>query len=350
MSNKNDRWSALSLKDRADLMNMYITNGISDLKEMKKHYNSFSGEEDTNTKTKLEAIMRSTNGITGEIFTKVPPFISIPNIVLGARAYSKMLQDNPKMPSTSSDYTGAAIVDGAYTTDGGLGFATTDELVTKLGENPTDFVDSYVYGSIPFKKQGVIEKTSTPEKHIYRTKLASMNREVPVYQTHKDTLNTRLVKDLNTKLSKGQVDLVEENFTHKDSPFQIGDTGIYYDGNNGFVARVILDDGTVTEKALDIFDFSPSEWNYKAGKKAKEGLEFIDKNGHPYLMTSPWYYRKDTRTEEQRLQSMGITLNKDGDVIRNEGDASGKVWDLYEALDFISSHPYETRLKNGKIL
>lgn len=49
MSNKNDRWSALSLKDRADLMNMYITNGISDLKEMKKHYNSFSGEENQNT-------------------------------------------------------------------------------------------------------------------------------------------------------------------------------------------------------------------------------------------------------------------------------------------------------------
>ena len=41
MENK-DRWSALSLKDRADLMNMYITNGISDLKEMKKHYNSFA--------------------------------------------------------------------------------------------------------------------------------------------------------------------------------------------------------------------------------------------------------------------------------------------------------------------
>ena len=41
MSIKNDRWSALSLKDRADLMNMYITGGISDLKEMKRHYNSF---------------------------------------------------------------------------------------------------------------------------------------------------------------------------------------------------------------------------------------------------------------------------------------------------------------------
>lgn len=41
MSIKNDRWSALSMSERADLMNMYITNGISDLKEMKKHYNSF---------------------------------------------------------------------------------------------------------------------------------------------------------------------------------------------------------------------------------------------------------------------------------------------------------------------
>lgn len=41
MAKINDRWSALSMKERADLMNMYITNGISDLKEMKKHYNSF---------------------------------------------------------------------------------------------------------------------------------------------------------------------------------------------------------------------------------------------------------------------------------------------------------------------
>ena len=88
----------------------------------------------------------------------------------------------------------------------------------------------------------------------------------------------------------------------------------------------------------------------RVGKKAKEGLEYISNNGYPYLMTTPWHYKKDTRTERQRLQSMGITLNETGDVIRNVGDASGKVWDLYDALDFISSHPYETRLENGKIL
>lgn len=52
MSIKNDRWSALSLKDRADLMNMYIANGISDIKEMKRHYNSF--EDGGNKRTKIE--------------------------------------------------------------------------------------------------------------------------------------------------------------------------------------------------------------------------------------------------------------------------------------------------------
>ena len=51
MSNKNDKWSALSMKERADLINMFITNGISDLKEMKRHYKSFGtgGEVDTSS-------------------------------------------------------------------------------------------------------------------------------------------------------------------------------------------------------------------------------------------------------------------------------------------------------------
>ena len=39
MVKNKDRWSALSMKERADLINMYITNGIRELTEMKKHYN-----------------------------------------------------------------------------------------------------------------------------------------------------------------------------------------------------------------------------------------------------------------------------------------------------------------------
>jgi len=36
-----DRWSQLSLKDKSDLMSLYIKNGISSLEEIKKHYNSY---------------------------------------------------------------------------------------------------------------------------------------------------------------------------------------------------------------------------------------------------------------------------------------------------------------------
>lgn len=36
-----DRWSQLSLKDKSDLMSLYIRNGISSLEEIKKHYNSY---------------------------------------------------------------------------------------------------------------------------------------------------------------------------------------------------------------------------------------------------------------------------------------------------------------------
>lgn len=41
MNKINDRWSALSMKDRADLIKLYLESGITDLREIKKGYNSF---------------------------------------------------------------------------------------------------------------------------------------------------------------------------------------------------------------------------------------------------------------------------------------------------------------------
>ena len=41
MSIKNDRWSALSMQQRADLIRLYISNGITSLDSIKKDYNSF---------------------------------------------------------------------------------------------------------------------------------------------------------------------------------------------------------------------------------------------------------------------------------------------------------------------
>lgn len=43
MVKRNDRWSALSMQQRADLIKLYIDNGITDIKGIRNHYNSFSG-------------------------------------------------------------------------------------------------------------------------------------------------------------------------------------------------------------------------------------------------------------------------------------------------------------------
>lgn len=40
MGNK-DRWSSLSMRDRADLIKLYVSNGITSLDNIKKNYNSF---------------------------------------------------------------------------------------------------------------------------------------------------------------------------------------------------------------------------------------------------------------------------------------------------------------------
>lgn len=49
MSNKNDRWSALSMKERADLIKLYVNIGITSLDNIKKDYNSFGDGGDTDS-------------------------------------------------------------------------------------------------------------------------------------------------------------------------------------------------------------------------------------------------------------------------------------------------------------
>lgn len=50
MSNNKDRWSSLSMKDRAGLIKLYVNNGITDISTIKNHYNKFDeGGEKTTT-------------------------------------------------------------------------------------------------------------------------------------------------------------------------------------------------------------------------------------------------------------------------------------------------------------
>lgn len=48
MVKNKDRWSALSMSERADLINTYMQNGVLKLNEMREHYNSFGDGGSTN--------------------------------------------------------------------------------------------------------------------------------------------------------------------------------------------------------------------------------------------------------------------------------------------------------------
>lgn len=41
---RNDRWSQLSMKQRADLIKLYTDSGITSLNKIRKDYNSFASE------------------------------------------------------------------------------------------------------------------------------------------------------------------------------------------------------------------------------------------------------------------------------------------------------------------
>lgn len=61
MNKMNDRWSALSMKDRADLIKLYVESGITDLREIKKDYNSFKDGGSTENISFVEKIVDKIN-------------------------------------------------------------------------------------------------------------------------------------------------------------------------------------------------------------------------------------------------------------------------------------------------
>ena len=296
----------------------------------------------------VEDVVRTTRGITGNFLDKRFPFVNTDALKYAIQSWKVMKGNKNKVAPSNDNYTGALIKDGSLSTDDGLGFATQDDLKRVLGEDPVDFVDSYVTGETPFRKQGVFKKNNAKEKRIYTSKLKRMNApDINVFQTHRDTLDTKTLKLIEDRLVKGKYTYNNSNTTYQGSPFEIGNSGIIYDGNNSTTMRVVLPDGRVFYKTNDIFDTDPKEWNYKVGPFAKKGLKFIHDNTIPFMMTTPWYNGKVYEDEEERMKNI-FGIYTDNGKLYNEGDANGKVWDVNEAVKWLEQHPYEIDLEGAK--
>ena len=71
-------WSKLSMKDKADVMRLFLDRGISDLDTMRREYNIFAGGGDINDADLVDWIIRE------EGFNKKPEDIGDGKITLGS--------------------------------------------------------------------------------------------------------------------------------------------------------------------------------------------------------------------------------------------------------------------------
>jgi hypothetical protein len=62
-----NKWDSLSIKDKVDLMKLYIKNGINNLEEIRSHYNKFQDGGERNTINPRHAKLLARRGMPGDI-------------------------------------------------------------------------------------------------------------------------------------------------------------------------------------------------------------------------------------------------------------------------------------------
>lgn len=301
--NNNITWEALSMKDRASFIKLAMQNGYRDLDSIRNLYNTSnkmlaSGgplkESEENTSARVEYIMREGKGTTGKPLNK------------GTRdAYkASRSKDIPEDRGyfNSGAYTGTVIDHRwnhpSYNPDdrGEYLLLSGEDLYQKFGYKPTDFVDAYAYGDIPFSELGVIEDTDSGEKRLLRNSIDS-TMDPPIYQTYPDTLDVKTVQYLDTQLKNGLPnkgdDFMIRNTNSNPEMFRVGESNVGYDGQNVTAVHVMLPDGSIAYKLIDLYDFNPKHWSTSIPNIGKEGLQYLQENGNPYIMSSPWFYNSN---------------------------------------------------------
>lgn len=306
--NNNRTWEALSMKDRASFIKLAVQNGYRDINSIRDLYNSNKyndgGPKDS---AKLEYVMRESEGVDGIPF-KI-------GSIIGMGKANKALHSNTvpadRGKSNKNAYTGVTFTHSwdnpNYNPDVRSSYALADasELKQVLGYEPVDFVDAYVYNKTPFKDLGVFEDRDSGERNLLRNSIKKGTKP-KVYQTYRDTLDKKTIKYLDTQLKTGMPNAGDNVRIVKSSKypglFNLEGTDLNYDGQKVSIVHVKQPDGKIAYKLVDLYDFNPDTWTTPLLlPKAKEGLRYIDENGNPYIMTSPWFHRPewDSKIEKE---------------------------------------------------
>ena len=382
MSNKNDRWSALSMKERADLMNMYITNGISDLKEMKKHYNSFGEGGDTESPVDGEEIEASIitprqsrinkRRMRKELFTKIKSTLESNGDII--QLYNELPEDQRKRalesimkfssaanPKIVKDWFVEEVKKHPLKAIKALNYVITGEGQPVLFEPNRKYAYNGLFGGDYYYDQQPPIDNGIIDAMLYNREINTnigVQADKQDYGPEVDYIN-RVYPDKNIQYieTKPGIDLNQEGIQPT----------IYYGAEGSFRTslpkRVINNAGIIIQegirndstfvRGLDVYDFKPDDYISKwvDDSSMLPIIKQIDEDTNPVAIKTPWVYKDDindiisSRTGLNGFEFNTIDDNKS--VYKIQKSLGGKL----NSFSGEENHPIEVQqgLQNGTI-
>ena len=331
-----DKWSRLSMKERSDLIKLYIDNGIYSLEEIKKDYNKFDEGGDTKegkTSKVTDLILKAANAVLSsrfiskdkkerllELGMRITGGNTNPEVINETAEYLKSKDGINAIKETLLSNNPVRDIVGKYNArDNYTGFAFSNDFLDAdvngfIEEHPndSDFVKAYITGSIPFESAGVfkIDDRDSTRLGRYKNYLDTKyeDRYIPTYQGHADTLSMDIVNDLNRKSYNKETHTIGLD-SDLDLPFEFGHkkgTPGYYDAA-GYNLEVIKGkDGKLYGRKSDIYDFLPEDFVKRwveEGSPTHNLVKTVDKLGNPFIFRTPWFNVDNTVIPDELLES-----------------------------------------------
>ena len=317
---KNDKWSALSMKDKASLIKMMVENGVTSLDDMKLYYNGGNKKEEESNKkqNRLNKIAEFYHKNAG----KLPKWFhrTVYNTIKDSSFGNDPLSELKYNFVPNLLHNKAGSVDNTFL----MSTEQQKEALAKEGLYPVDTTGNYGLVNAAVQKY----KTAT-------------GRDVPIYQYGKDDANREDLIPLNNidlyRPGSNSITVVDEKDpkTGMITASHIEELGTRIGDTAATPTRYYRDkDNNIYYKSWDFFDhgdYSRSE--FKEGDRGyyvTPGLtnnsrlygNILDKAGNPFVRTTGYVKIND--------ESIGEALqNITGDFLLKE-DYAKILSDIYE--------------------
>lgn len=333
------KWNDLTMKERSDLMSLFLKAGVGSLSDMKRIYDEggpleeseYDGgiikESKVSPKLSRKEIRRDTryknilnNLLEGnkytdlqkrrlsEYYARASGGQAIPgwNTYIEARkglrgdledgksVYEHLLYTDIPVESIIDSYNDKNTIIDEYGNTISTGLINNYDGTINGEHDYTnyDILDALFSSKVPYNGRLV----TTPElyKNYIETHYKDKDKNVKSYSYGKSKLSKAVSKrldSLSTNLGDRGKTIVLGAETDKGLPFLLdnGEKQVTYDGA-GYLIQFVNDNGKIYQRKSDIYDFEPGTYIKRWGKvlNSVKGLTALDKNSTPVILMNPW--------------------------------------------------------------